>query len=388
MSGTLGGPPAASHEGRRHTDRDNLALAAVAEVKAGRPAEGLALADRALADEPNHVTALGAAAQALAMMGRHEEGARRLVRLLRVAPGNAWAEGRLAAAAKRFPDDAEVAETLARSRAFRESAADRLPRWSPTHPLARTPDPDTRRAYLDLLVRAVTGFLLEDGAIDPGHADGRFDREARAEGRDWPRLGHTMIGLARLQQLREACEDVIARGIPGDFLEAGVWRGGACILMRAVIAAHGDAERRVWLADSFAGVPGEHAYAEEDHYGRWPFHEYAALAVSRAEVEANFARYGLLDERVMFIEGLFADTLPCAPVERLSVLRLDGDLYASTMDALRALYPRVSPGGYVIVDDYGIVNGARFATLDYRKAHGVTAPMWNIDGQGVFWRKE
>ena len=167
-----------------------------------------------------------------------------------------------------------------------------------------------------------------------------------------------------------------------------MWRGGAAILMRAVLAAHDEPGRRVVLADSFAGVPGEAAHAEEDSYGRWRLHEHRALAVPRPVVEANFARYGLLDARVVFLEGLFGETLPSAPVERLAVLRIDGDLYASTMDALRALYPRLSPGGIAIVDDYGIVNGARHATLDYRREHGITAPLWNIDGEGVFWRKE
>ena len=86
------------------------------------------------------------------------------------------------------------------------------------------------------------------------------------------------------------------------------------------------------------------------------FRRALALAPGSAEVRRNFERYGLLDDQVVFLKGWFKDTLPKADIGALSILRLDGDMYQSTMDALNALYPRVSPGGYCIIDDYALPN--------------------------------
>ena len=99
----------------------------------------------------------------------------------------------------------------------------------------------------------------------------------------------------------------------------------------------------------------------------------------------NFRRYGLLDDEVEFLEGWFKDTLPAAPIERLAILRLDGDMYGSTMETLEALYDKVGPGGFVIVDDY-ILPGCRKAVDDFRAARGIAAPMTDVDGAAVFWR--
>ena len=96
----------------------------------------------------------------------------------------------------------------------------------------------------------------------------------------------------------------------------------------------------------------------------------STLMVGADQVRANFDRYGLLDDQVRFLEGWFADTLPMAPIEQLAILRLDGDLYESTMDALVPLYEKVSPGGFVIVDDYGAWEPCRKAVDDFRAQHG------------------
>ena len=103
-------------------------------------------------------------------------------------------------------------------------------------------------------------------------------------------------------------------------------------------------------------------------------------------VQANFERYDLMDDQVRFLKGWFRDTLHLAPIERLAVLRLDGDMYESTMDALTALYGKVSPGGFVIVDDYFLPN-CRQAIGDFRAARGIDEPIQEIDGNGVFWEK-
>lgn len=95
----------------------------------------------------------------------------------------------------------------------------------------------------------------------------------------------------------------------------------------------------------------------------------------------------MLDDQVRFIPGWFKDTLADAPVEQISVLRLDGDLYESTIQALDALYPRLSSGGYCIIDDYHALKACEQAVADYREKHGISAKIEEIDGTGVLWRK-
>lgn len=212
-----------------------------------------------------------------------------------------------------------------------------------------------------------------------------FDPELRADGRDHPPNAETMIGLRRLDNIQACLTDVLEQDVPGDLIETGVWRGGASIFMRGALEAYGDRERTVWVADSFQGLPKPDAqrYPRDEGDPLWRFRE---LAVPVEEVQRNFERFGLLDDRVRFLVGWFKDTLPDAPVERLSLIRLDGDMYESTSVALESLYPKLSPGGFVIVDDYG-VPGARAATDDFRADHGIEEPLEQIDWVGAFWRK-
>jgi O-methyltransferase len=206
--------------------------------------------------------------------------------------------------------------------------------------------------------------------------------EDRRLGRDWPLVGYTMIGRLRLEQLQGCVETVLREGVAGDLMETGVWRGGACMWMKALLAAAGDNTRQVWLADSFAGLPAPAPGSSE-----WDVSDNPYLTVSAKEVSANFARFGLWDERVQLLEGWFADTLPIAPVERLAVLRLDGDLHDSTRVALDALYDKVSLGGFVIIDDYHCWAGCRQAVDTFRAERGLGDAMEEIDGTGVWWRK-
>lgn len=251
----------------------------------------------------------------------------------------------------------------------------------------RIPSEDTvpNRAvdlYLDLMKRLLCGTLDRDEDMRGGD----FDPEKRREGRDWPRSALTMIGERRLDNVRHCVETVLGDDVPGDFIEAGVWRGGASIFMRAVLAAHRDNRRRVWVADSFKGLPLPDPEKYPADTGD-RHHEVAELAVSLEEVKSNFARHGFLDARTRFLKGWFADTLPNALIGRLAVARLDGDMYGSTWDALDALYPKLSPGGFLIVDDYGAVPGCKQAVHDYRKRHGITEAIQPVDWTGAFWRK-
>ena len=101
----------------------------------------------------------------------------------------------------------------------------------------------------------------------------------------------------------------------------------------------------------------------------------------------NFERYGLLDDQVEFVVGWFRDSLPGAPIDRIAVLRLDGDLYESTMEALDPLYPKLAVGGYCIVDDFGTIEACASAVNDYRARHHITDEIIDVDGRGAYWRK-
>ena len=111
------------------------------------------------------------------------------------------------------------------------------------------------------------------------------------------------------------------------------------------------------------------------------------MAVSLEEVKDNFRRYGLLDDQVLFLKGFFNETLPTAPISALSVLRVDADLYESTLEVLNNLYPKLSVGGYAVFDDYQNLKDCRRAVDEYRHAHGITDPITNIDLRAVFWKK-
>jgi O-methyltransferase len=215
----------------------------------------------------------------------------------------------------------------------------------------------------------------------------RFDNAAREQGLDWPLFGYTMTGRRRLDNVQFCVENVLAHNVPGDLIETGVWRGGTTILMRALLKLHGDVDRVVWCADSFEGLPVPTAMdlkTQGDNSADMNDRDY--LAVSLEQVKANFDRFELLDDQVRFLKGWFCDTLPSAPIERIAVLRMDGDLYTSTMDALTNLYPKVSSGGYVIVDDYNSWPACKSAVDEYRQKHGIAAGINPIDAHSVYWQ--
>ncbi len=239
------------------------------------------------------------------------------------------------------------------------------------------------KLYLDMMKRTLSNVIYADGDLARNSG---FDMRHRAVGRDWPERAHTMIGLARLENIQKCVEDVIARGVPGHFIETGVWRGGATIFMRAILAAYDVRDRKVFVADSFEGLPPPNpelypADAGDKHF------EQEALAISLEQVQRHFELYGLLDEQVHFLKGWFKDTLPTAPIDKLAVVRLDGDMYESTMDGFNALYDKLSPGGYLIVDDFGAVPACRKAVEDFRAARGITETIVPIDWTGVYWQK-
>lgn len=203
----------------------------------------------------------------------------------------------------------------------------------------------------------------------------------------------SMLPMTRMDNLQACVEDVIARGVPGDLIETGVWRGGATILMRAVLRAHGISDRKVWVADSFEGMPApdpeKYPIEAKAHNGTVMKRNFKNFAAGLEEVRSNFAAFGLLDGQVTFLKGWFKDTLPTVPISRLAIMRLDGDYYESTMDALTNLYDKLSPGGYAIIDDYGEDSWTycRRAVDEFRREHGITEPMISVDSKCYYWQR-
>ncbi len=261
----------------------------------------------------------------------------------------------------------------------------------------------TRALYLDLLERAVTHTLYfpPDKRDPPADVQDSFEQELerqgitdlgilndvqrRNEGRDWPVYAQTMIGRKRIRNVRECVEQVLADRIPGDLIEAGCWRGGTVIMMAGILKSYGVSDRTVWAADSFEGLPApdEERFPADSGDINYKLDE---LKVSAEEVRGNLGRYGLKSQKVELLEGWFRDTLPTVRDRQWALVRLDGDLYESTMDGLSNLYPQLSPGGFLIVDDYGWEN-CRQAVEDYRREHAITEPIERIDWVGAFWRK-
>jgi O-methyltransferase len=256
------------------------------------------------------------------------------------------------------------------------------------------PDADAlRRAYLDVLKLCLTDLggtttgsvgLGDAGAVASRELAGE-QRRLRAAGMDWPLHGLTMVGLNRLDDLQRCVESVVRDRVEGDLLEAGVWRGGASMLMRATLDALGDRERTVWVADSFQGFPERDAHDRDSNAAPWSSMDYLSVPVE--EVRASFARFGL-ERGVRFVPGFFQETLPALAGGRWSLVRLDGDTYDATRLALDALYPGLAVGGYVIIDDYGVVEDCSRAVHDFRAEHGIDEPLEQPDWASARWRRE
>lgn len=212
--------------------------------------------------------------------------------------------------------------------------------------------------------------------------DGLKQREV---GLGWPINGYSMVGLKRLNNIQYCIEQVVENKVEGDFIETGVWRGGSCIFAKALFTIYNE-DRKVWVADSFAGLPKPNTelYPEDEGDDLYSLEQ---LRISEDQVKDNFKRFHLLDDNVKFLKGWFKDTLPTAPIEKLAIVRLDGDMYESTMDGLVNLYHKLSIGGFIIIDDYGVIPACKKAVHDFREKHGITEEIINIDGSGYYWKK-
>jgi hypothetical protein len=185
----------------------------------------------------------------------------------------------------------------------------------------------------------------------------------------------TMTSIERMYALYTATRYVVANGVVGDFVECGVWRGGSVMLMALTLLRLSRTDRMLRLYDTFAGMtppssedvqemsgrPASDILTEHEKSDDDPFWGLA----SRGVVEENLRRTGYPPDRVHFVEGDVLTTLPANAPPQIALLRLDTDWYASTRHALEHLYPRIAPGGVLIIDDYGYWRGARKATDEY-----------------------
>ncbi len=211
----------------------------------------------------------------------------------------------------------------------------------------------------------------------------KFDATKRASGLDWPIEAETMIGVKRLDQFHKALIQCDVEQIKGDVLEAGVWRGGAVIFAAAYLSQTNQFSRRVIAADSFEGLPppdSRYPVDAGDLHSTIDF-----LRVSEEEVRANFRKFGVSTDTVDFLPGWFEETLPTLGNRKLAILRMDGDMYSSSSHILSALFDQVTPGGFVIVDDYAL-EGARVAVHDFLDERGLSPEIVNIDGIGAYFR--
>jgi O-methyltransferase len=198
---------------------------------------------------------------------------------------------------------------------------------------------------------------------------------------------YTMTTPPRVYALVRAVEYAVARGVPGAIVECGVWRGGSMMAAALTLLRLGVADRELYLYDTFAGMPppteadttrsGERAadlLAENDEDS----HIWAIASLS--DVRAAVLSTDYPEPQIHFVEGLVEDTLPASAPEEIAILRLDTDWYRSTKHELEQLYPRLAPGGVLILDDYGHWQGARRAVDEYFEEEHITLLLNRVDG--------
>ena len=258
----------------------------------------------------------------------------------------------------------------------------------------KSQQPVTERAnefYLEMIKSMVsaTVFNQAEKSVIPGNNNigtRPLNLESRRGGNDWAYFGDTMTGWKRLDNVWKLLKQVVEDDIPGDYIETGVWRGGSSVFARAVMNVYGQSNRRSYVCDSFAGLPpGDRALDRADK--NWDkMHWY--LAIPEAIVAENFLKYGLLDHNVIFAKGFFNETMPeiSKRAKQFSVMRLDGDMYESTVDVLYNLYNKLHIGGYVIMDDwFGFPS--KTACEDFFRVHGIAPEIVPIDKLSAYWKK-
>ena len=250
----------------------------------------------------------------------------------------------------------------------------------------------SKSAYLEMLKDFVSGVIYgkEEMSVWPSLGNEllsvvNFNQSNRVRGLDWTYLGSTMTGLERINNVQKLISQVVQDNVPGDYLEAGVWRGGSSVFARGVLRALNQGQRKSYVCDSFRGLPpgNKQLHPHDTNWDNTPY-----LEVSEMDVATSFREASLLDENVIFVKGFFNDSLkPLAQkVGSMAILRLDSDLYESTVDILYHFYDKLSVGGYVIVDDWDGFP-SKVACEDFLAVHKVEPEFVRIDEISVYWQK-
>jgi len=188
----------------------------------------------------------------------------------------------------------------------------------------------------------------------------------------------TMCSNARLRGLHRAVHHVVANAIPGDVVECGAARGGSAALMGLTLKELSADDRRLWVFDTFEGLPPPSA-EDPDYDIAAPYT--GSCAGSLDEVTQSFRQLGIAD-RAKLVKGLYQDTLASAPIDKIAVLHIDADWYLSVRCCLDDLYDKVSPGGVIQFDDYGWWEGARKAVDEFLAARSLAPELVRLDYAG------
>jgi O-methyltransferase len=224
----------------------------------------------------------------------------------------------------------------------------------------------------------------------PSSEDPRFPRDMDAEAVRImaTALPFTMTTKQRLFAVVEAVRYVTAAHVPGAIVECGVWKGGSMLAAALTLDSLGVCDRDLYLYDTFEGptAPGSHDVATTgEDAGSFASHERGASyhdPNSLEGVRATLRTSNYDPDRMRFVQGPVESTIPGTVPDRIAVLRLDTDWYESTAHEMEHLYPLISPGGVLIVDDYGYWEGARRAIDEYLAKHDVTLFLQRIDHTG------
>ena len=199
---------------------------------------------------------------------------------------------------------------------------------------------------------------------------------------------YTMTSKERMYALYKSTQYIINSKIPGDFVECGVWKGGSAMIMALSLLKMNETKRKIYLYDTFKGMtkPTEkdirtldsapiiniwRKYQKKNH-NKWYFS-------CIGEVKKNMLSTGYPLEKLIFVRGKVEDTIPNTMPSKIAILRLDTDWYESTYHELKYLFPLISCGGVIIIDDYGNFAGQKEAVNKYFKKNNIKILLNRID---------
>ena len=197
----------------------------------------------------------------------------------------------------------------------------------------------------------------------------------------------TMTSPERISGLHTALQEIYNNNIAGDFVECGVWRGGNIIIAKTFFNSVND-NRTHWAYDTFEGMTPPSDHDPITAHESWEVPHVKCLS-PLDEVIENFKKFNIYDDNVCIVKGDVAITLLDTTnlPEKIAILRLDTDWYASTLVELEVLYDRLVPGGYIIIDDYGHWAGCRKAVDEFFGEGFVSVHFTRLDETGIMYKK-